>query len=413
MTIPATVPAGSLPPRRRGPRGTAAGRRWQVLLLVVMPALLTASCRIDGAAVIAPYRSPPMTQVTARPVSGTAGVLTLSPDGALQAVADARHGVCLQTTSLVAPPVCAGLPVGSAAVSAAFSADGRWLAVWQGAGDRSGGRVWLVDPRTGSARPVPAVDGRSAAAPATGTSGTSSGPTTAAPVPGQGISEYTGMVWAGSGDLLLISSSLEADGTWTRLVDLDPVSLVPRVVATATGPYEFQSGRLATGGSTVLFTVYRSDQLVPNLVDIDLVTGVRREFDPIGSAGTQLVPLAVSPDGRTAVVGSATLEHSGPPRLLDIASSHLTDIPGLTGDFGVAAFSPDGGRVAVVSTESDGKLSLALGAPGTAQPARALGAVTGPLPRAARLSWSRSDVVSVAGAAAPGPASVSGWRLTG
>ncbi len=432
MTTTASVP----PLRRRGPRRGAAARRWITVLLAVTPALVGASCQADGAAVIAPYRSPPLPAVSARVVTGTAGVLALSPDGSLQAFASTRRGVCFQAVGAAAanPAVCADLRLaGSPAVSAAFSADGRWVAVGQDVSAQGRGLVWLVDPRTGGARPVPTADGRTAVtssgAPAPSSPGSAPGPSSVPARPSIGTSTgtstgaaakgpaaaYTGMVWGAAGDLLLISSTFELDGPRSRLVDVDPISLVPRVVAQATGPYEFQSGYLATGGSTVLFTVYRGDQLLPNLVDIDLVTGARREVGPLGPAGTQLVPLAVSPDGRVAVVGSATLSHPGPPRLLDIASGRLVDVPGLSGDFGAAAFSPDGARVAVVSTDAGGRLLLALAALGAARlaPARTLGAVDGPLPRAVRLHWSGFDVLSLAGAASPGPASVSGWVLAG
>ena len=416
-----TTTTGPAPLRRRGPRRWGAGRRWIAALLAALPALIAASCQVDGAAVIAPYRSLPLSSVTARAVTGTAAVLALSPDGTLQAVADSRPGVCLRGATAPAP-VCVDLGLtGSPALSAAFSPDGRWLAVGRDVSAQGRGLVWLVDPRAGSARPVPAADGRPAIAssgpsvsPHSGSSTSSSATPSAAPA-NPGGSVYTAMVWSATGDLLLISNSLDPDGARTRLVDVDPISLVPRVVAEATSPYEFQSGYLATGGATVLFTVYRGDQLVPNLVDIDLLTGARREVGPIGPAGTQLVPLAVSPDGRTAVVGSATLTHPGPPRLLDIASSRLTDIPGLTGDFGVAAFSPDGARVAVVSTEANGTVALALAVPGgpSAASARTLVVGPGPLAQAQRLSWSRFDVLSLAGARSPGPAAASGWMLTG
>lgn len=373
-----------------------------------MLALVAAGCRVDGAAVIASYRSLPLPQVTARAVSGPAGLLALSPDGALAAYTATGRGVCFAPVAAVRPAVCAGIRPTGTAVSAAFSPDGRWVAVGQDVTAQGRGVVWLVDPRTGSARPVPTVDGR----PAVGSPGSTPAPSSVT-AEARGAAAYTALVWGADGDLLLISSSLDPDGLRSRLVDIDPVSLVPRVVAEATGPYEFQSGYLATGGSTVLFTVYRGDQLLPNLVDIDLASGVRREVGPIGPAGTQLVPLAVSPDGRLAVVGSKTLTHPGPPRLLDVASGRLTDVPGLTGDFGTAAFSPDGARVAVVSTAADGTLTLELAVPDASAPARTLGAVAGPLPRGGRLSWSRFDVLSLAGTAPTGPAPPGGWRLSG
>ena len=418
MTTTARPPAS-----RRLRRGPLA-RRQVVLLLVVLPTLLGVACRVDGTARIAPYRSLPPAQVTARVLTGGAGVLAGSPDGSLSAVADAARGVCLTPTgaSAAAPAVCARIPLtGGAAVTAAFSPDGRWLAVGQGIGVQRGGQVWLVDPRTGAVRGVPTADGRPAGS-SPATSGPSSAPrsgapstppttTTARPAP----SLYIGMVWGAAGDLLLISSSQDTTGTRTRLVDVDPLSLVPRVVAEATGPYEFQSGYLASGGATAVFTVYRGDQLQANLVTVDLNSGRRREFSSVGPAGTQPVPLAVSPDGRVAVVGLATLTDPGPPRLLDVATGALTDMPGLTGNFALAAFSPDGARVAVAATGADGRVSLALVSLGVAPlaAARTVSTTAGPLPRAGRLAWSRFDVLSIAAAAVPGPASLVGWRLTG
>lgn len=408
-----TTAAGRTPRRRRGARSGSPRRRWIALL-----ALVAAGCRVDGAAVIAPYRSPPPAQVTAHAVTGRAGLLALSPDGALAAFADARRGVCFQPITAAGPAVCAGIAPTGTAVSAVFSADGRWVAVGEDVSAQGRGLVWLVDPRTGSARPVPTVAGRPAVAsspppPAPASSASPTPTPTGVSSDTQGAAAYTALVWGAAGDLLLISSSLDPDGLRSRLVDIDPVSLVPRIVAEATGPYEFQSGYLATGGSTVLFTVYRGDQLLPNLVDIDLASGVRREVGPIGPAGTQLVPLAVSPDGRVAVVGSKTLIHPGPPRLLDVASGRLTDVPGLTGDFGTAAFSPDGARVAVVSTAPDGALTLALALPDASSTARTLGTAAGPLPRGGRLNWSRFDVLSLSGTAATGSAPPGGWRLSG
>ena len=149
----------------------------------------------------------------------------------------------------------------------------------------------------------------------------------------------------------------------SRVVDVDPSSLIPRVVGLATGPYEFQSGYLASGGSKVIFTVYRGDQIPPNLVVVDLKSGTRTEFGSLGPGGTQLIPLAVSPDGRQAIVGSSTLGPAGPPHLLDLGTGGLTGVPGMTGNFAAAGYSPNGAQLAMV-TQSGGALEILGGATG-------------------------------------------------
>ena len=288
------------------PRPPATLRRIRVAAALAAVALLSA-CTVGGVATIAPYRSRPIEQVTVRTVIGApAGTLALSADGALLAVADKVHGICLLATSPQpgAAPRCADVVLtGTRSLFAAFSPNGRWVALGYNVEAQGGGPVWVVDTRTGKALRVPSVDGHSRAP------------------------SYIAMTWETWGDLLLIGNFFNSDGAQTRLVDVDPDSLVPRVVAEATGPFEFQSGYLVSGGSSVLFTVFRGDQLEPDLVVVDLSTGRRKEFGPLGPGGTQLIPLGVSPDGRVAVVGLATLGHAGPPRLLDIGSGKLTELP--------------------------------------------------------------------------------------
>jgi hypothetical protein len=220
------------------------------------------------------------------------------------------------------------------------------------------------------------------------------------------------MVWnAASGHLLLISDSFEAAGPTSRIVDVDPRSLIPRVVAQATGPYEFQSGYLASGGSKVIFTVYRGDQAPPNLVVIDLNSGARREFGPLGPSGTELAPLAVSPDGRQAIVGSATLAPTGPPHLLDLGTGALTGIHGVTGNFVAAGYSPNGAQLAMVTESGGGALELWV-ASMTGVRARSLSLLPSAIVAGSRLSWSGLDTVSMSSPSALPAGAIVGWALS-
>ncbi len=396
-----TRPASTRPATARS--ATARFRRHRIVA-ALCAVLLTGACTVGGAAVKAPYRSRPVDALASRPIPAAAGALALSPDGTLAAVADAQHGVCFRPVRASgAAPLCAAVRIrAGAVVTAAFSPDGRLVALGADVAAQSRGSVWVVDVRTGRARSVPALPGRPAAP-----SSRSAGPSTAAPATADSPT-YVGLLWAPGGDLLLISSSVQADGAHTRLVDVDPTSLVPRVVAEATGPYEFQSGYVVAGGPVVVLTVFRGDQLTPNVVVLDLDTGIRREFSPV--TGDRLVPLAVSPDGRTAVVGVSTLAHPGPPRLLDLASGVLTPIPGLSGDFAVAAFSPDGTRIAVVdSIDGPGLLVAVAAVPGGR--ARTVSRDPGRLAARSAMSWSVFDVLSVSAPRAD--ATAVGWSLAG
>lgn len=381
-----------LRPGRRG------GRGWWLVAVV----LLAAGCTtVGGTAVIAPYRSPSLPALGSSPLRASAtGVLAVSPDGALVATIDVGRGICLRPLTGSRAPVCVALPLtGRHTVAAAFSPDGQRLAVGRDVTARGAGSVWLVDTVTGRAQAVPAAQ-ETGSAPA-----------------------YLGMVWdhdemqSGVDHLLLVSNSIEKDGPRTRIVDVDPISLIPRVVAQATGPYEFQSGYLASGGHKVIFTVFRGDQLAPNLVVVDLDSGERKEFGPLGANGTRVIPLAVSPDGRTAVVGSATYQHPGAPRLLDLATGLLTEMRGLTGDFLLASFSPNGTQVAVVSAVGTASSRIAVAPVGKGR-ARTLAEIpTRPSP-AGRLTWSGRDVVGIEAPISPTVvASVAGvivgWHLSG
>lgn len=362
--------------------------RGRLLCSVLLLALTLAACTVAGSGVIAPYQVRPLAKLAAIPVRAVgARVLALSPNGAQLAVADQSHGVCLRSIPAAGGDVCARLRLtGVLPVSAAFAPDGRTVALGRDVTPQGAGRVWLVDPRSGMARPVSPSDGRGSA--------------------------YIGMVWnAASGHLLLMSHSIDQDGARTRLVDVDPVSLIPRVVATATGPYEFQSGNMASNGGRAIFTVFQENQLPPNLVVIDLNTGVRREFGPLGANGTQLVPLAVSPDGRSAIAGSATLEQSGPPRLLELATGRLTAIPGLTGDFVAAAFSPNGAQLAVASTVAGKTVRIAV-AGVAGGPARTLRELPSTVMLGSRLTWSALDVLAIDRPVPTMAGDVVGWTLS-
>ncbi len=385
-------------------RHRVAGR----LVAAVVALSVVAGCTVAGSAVIAPYRSPSLALLTARAIRAAGGnVLALSPDGGLVAVSDPAHGICLESIVPGARALCADLTLtGNPSITAAFAPDGQSIAVGRDVRAQGSGTVWLVDVHTGKARPIPPVVGSPAAAGTTGTAAPRR------PPPAAAASQYIAMVWnAASGHLLLIGNSFDATGRTTRLVDVDPASLIPRVVALATGPYEFQSGYLATGGPKVIFTVYRGDQAPPNLVVVDLAAGVRKEFGPLGPHGTQLVPLAVSPDGRQAVVGSASIGVSGPPRLLDLSTGILAEIPGLTGNFALASYSPNGGQIGLVS-QSATRATVAV-VPRSAVGVRTLSAVRATIAGGSRLTWSGSDVLSIVGATPMPAGSVVGWSLSG
>jgi hypothetical protein len=369
-----------------------------VLPVALLAISLAAGCTVAGSATIAPYRSVPLASLSARPiVAPVGGVLALAPNGYAVAVADPVHGICIKSVPAGPATFCAKVKLrGTLPISAVFSPDGETIAMGQDVTAQGAGRVWLVDARTGDARQVPRVP--SAAVAGTTTSATDG--------------SYLSMLWnSGTGHLLLISDSTTANGRTTKLVDVDPGSWIPRVVAPATGAYEFQTGDIAGGGRSVIFTVSTGDQIPPNLVEVDLDTGVRKETGPLGADGTRLVPLAVSPDGAQAMVGSATYGDTGPPRRLDLASGKLTDIPGLTGNFALAAYSPNGTQVAVVSTTPAGLVVQVASAGGG--PARTVGRVRGALTSGSPLTWSRLDALSVSSTDPLAGGAVVGWTLRG
>ena len=228
------------------------------------------------------------------------------------------------------------------------------------------------------------------------------------------------MTWNSSdGHLLLISGSSDSSGPRTRLVDVDPSSLVARVIAEATGTYEFQSGYFVSGGDIAMFTVYQVNQIPPNLVVVNTATGIRKEFGPLGPPGTQLVPLAVAPDGRHAVVGFSTYGHTGPPQLIDLSSGALTAIKGLTGDFALAAYSPDGTELVSVTSmdvttggaSADAAPALRVQIAPLGGTAATVGTVPGPLPDNATLSWSPVDSLGLTSPTALAPGAAAGWSL--
>jgi hypothetical protein len=322
-------------------------------------------------------------------------------------VRDAVHGVCLKSVgvgSAGANPagVCADLQLDAKLpVTAAFSPDGQLVAIGQDVSARGNGTVWLADARTGRARPVPPISGPSVV------SSTRGSVPSASTSP---ASSYIAMVWnPSSGHLQLIANSTNPSGPTTRVVDVDPASLIPRVVALATGPYEFQSGHLATGGSKVIFTVYQGDQGPPNLVEVDLATGARKEFGPLGPNGTQVVPLAVSPDGRQAVLGSSGVADPQPPRLLDLASGTLTDMPALSGTFMLASYSPNGTQIGLLSRSAT-TVTVVI-APRSAVRSRALSTVRSDVAPGSTLTWSKLDVLSISGPAPMHIGGPVGWDL--
>lgn len=351
-----------------------------------------------GSASIAPYQSRPADSVSARVVLAPAGLLAIAPNGTTAAVADGAHGVCFVPVGSGPARVCAAIEMnGKKPVTADFSPDGRTLALGQGVSVRSGGTVALVDVATGAGRPLPPA------------------------VPSGAVeSVYLEMTWNRSdGHLLLISGSRESSGPRTRLVDVDPVSLVSRVIAVATGAYEFQSGYFEAGGGSAVFTVYASNQIPPNLVVVNMATGTRKEFGVLGPSGTQLVPLAVAPDGRHAIVGFSTYGPSGPPLRLDLNTGTLTPIPGLTGDFALAAYSPDGtqlvsvtsfgGPTAGTSAGPSPALRVQMGPVDGA--AITIGTVSNALPDKARLTWSAVDSLGITSPVAIPAGEVAGWSL--
>lgn len=359
---------------------------------------MLAGCTVSGSAAIAPYRARPAGSVTANVVPAPSGMLALAPNGTTAAVVDSAHGVCFVAVPGGAGRVCAKTTVnGKQPVTVAYSPDGRTVALGQGVNARGRGTVALVDVATGAARSVVPVP------PAAGAE-----------------SFYVNMAWNRSdGHLLLLAGSNDATGARTRLVDVDPSSLVPRVIALATGSSEFQSGRFAVGGPSAIFTVYQANQIPPNVVVVNLDTGVRHEFGPLGPSGTQPVPLAVAPDGAHAVVGFSTYGHPGPPQLLDLSTGALAPIAGLTGDFALAAYSPDGAALVSVSsfglstigTSTSAASALRVQMMPVGGSPTTVGTLQGSLPDDARLDWSTVDSLGITSPTAITAQSIAGWSL--
>ncbi|GGM05607.1 hypothetical protein [Nakamurella endophytica] len=426
--------------RRRERAGSAAARRASRLASWLASGLILAGCTTGGTPAAAPLRLGPLSAVHAVVAPGTAlaagtALLAVSPDGTGRAVVDAGGAVCVRR---VHGGSVGCVPTGASPgrLSAAFSPDSRTLAVGLDLTGAAAGRVWTVDTGTGAVTPVPAVAGvaarRTTAAPSatprgSAVAGTSTAPrpTSAAPPAGTPADAYrSGAAWVAmawnvaDGHLVLLNLLVSDAGPSVRVVDLDPVTAVPRLLGTVTRANQGVGPVMAVRGDTLLVQVYVADRTRPDLATVDLASGAVRDLGQIGSPDTTAVPYDVAPDGRTALVGSAGLAPSGPPGLLDLSTGRLTAIPGLTGTFVAGGYAPDGTAVAAVTAGGTAPVQLWLAGTDGSR-GRGVAGTVGQVRSGARLCWSPVQVVAVCGAP-PGSAATTGpgaappaWVLRG
>ena len=305
-------------------------RTWSAFLLAT---LFLNGCRVSGTADPATYTvvDPGAIRVIALP--GSAQALAFSPDGSHTAGIDEHGDVCVSATTDPASARCVR-PSGQAPISVAFSPDGRRLAIGTGLFGSGAGAVALLDPSSGVSSPVPGISG------VTGRAGD------AADTPYRTGLAYLAMTWnATTGHLELVNQLRTDTITVARVVDVDPETLVARPTGDLALSGQGFSNYLAAAGSMVAGGVYLSQQLPADLVLSDLTTGARTDLGVV-AAGSQVWPLAVSPDGGLVLVGSRQGGVAGAPVVVSVADHHRTPLP--VSDVDLAAFSPDGRLLATV-----------------------------------------------------------------
>lgn len=395
--------------------GARTGR--SIVLMATAAVVAACSSPINGSGLMAPYAPAPIATQAATPVPlTTADLLAVSPDAGLIAAWD-NGQVCVRPGTAASGGVCTGsaLPValGRAAppnLTVQFAPDSAELAIGVAIKGAGPGSVWLMRTANGQVRPVPAVAGVAPrppvsprATPARTPESAPSTPRTSRPSvtgidPYRSGAAYQAMAWnVSTGHLMLVNLLISDAGPVSRVVDVDPQTVFPRILANISGSHQALSGYVATGGQVLVAGVFREGQIPPDLVVGELGTGSNRNLGPVLPLDTAARPLAVSPDGRRAVVGGDTIDPTGPPVQVDLRTGRRSALPGLTGNFALACYSPDGSQIVTLSSGTDGAARLAVSPADGSGTSRVLASTTGSVDAGGRLSWSPLNVVAVTG----------------
>ena len=369
---------------------------------VIAGLLLIGGCTVPGHGMAAAYEPVLLGPVQATAIGGvSAAAVALSPDATLVAVRDPARGVCVVSVATAAPAgPCLTTPANTRDLTVAFAPDGGRVAVLFNGIPSGPGTVGLIDLRSGTTRSVPAVAGVRAEKSDARTDG----------------SDYLAIAWnQATGHLALMNQLFDDAGPQTRLVDYDPDADLARIVAQVAGPGTGVSQYMAANGPTVLAARFEGAQIAPNLIVSDVDGGTVDNRGTVLPLDTATRPLAVDPTGHWALLGGATADDQAPPRLYSVEARRIDVIPGMTGSFVAAAFSPDGGNMAVITTSGRESTLWLAAVPrgGGDQPGSARAVARSPLlPGDATLTWSRLDVIATtSGVAATAGGSVVGWQL--
>ena len=365
-------------------------RMWAALLLA---SLSLTGCRVSGTVGPAAFTTtdPSLLRIVSLP--GSTATLAFSPDGSHLAGIDDHGAVCVSAASGPASPACVRAS-GQAAISVAFSPDGRRLAIGSGLFGAGAGAVTILDLSTGVSSPVPGIPGVTARA------GDSSD------TPYRTGLAYLAMTWnTTTGHLELVNQLRTDTMAVARVVDVDPETMLARPTGDLALSGQGFSNYLAAAGATVAGGVYLSQQVPADLVLSDLTSGARTDLGVV-AAGSQVWPLAVKPDGSMVLVGNRQGGVAGAPVLVSVPDGHRTLLPGAVSDVDLAAFSPDGRLLATI-----GDHRLLIRRVDQLSAGRTMATVTGPIDPHGTLSWDKTGVIAITGSEqAMGAAA---WHVSG
>jgi WD40 repeat protein len=379
--------------------------------------LAACSSETGGTPSTASYTPLTLSSMTARTIPLPSGTLAVAPDGSVALVQtddgwclrdrDAGPGGVTASTSAAASSEsatsgadpapsdrCLDLPDNARIGSAAFSPDGRHIAMAEDYIVTFQGRLWVADSTDGTVREVAptaragAMSSDPSLAPTTTTS------TTAGTRRFGNGSQYFLPTWDRETGALVVLEFATVGSTEDAVVLVDPAAGRASVLATL--PTR-SSGQLAAGGGTVVAGTSEKGSPPFDLQVIDEKGGAVRTAAGPASMATDAFsgPAAVAPDGSRVVVLGVDQRRSAPasPVVVDLSDGSSEPLPGLDEQFSwSASYSPDGSLLAVLTT-------------GTASQDVQVQVIDGanvrPLARSDRfntvrisLEWSRSDVLA-------------------